>query len=98
VAGGGPFSGRAKKLTFTADEPCGGTAVRLIAVPGTIKPTRPTEGVTVFETTLSLTPGVPAEYRAELPKTIKKPYWVRCFVMSGPGRLVDPPVGDMKED
>ncbi len=34
----------------------------------------------------------------ELPKTIKKPYWVRCFVMSGPGRLVDPPVGDLKED
>jgi hypothetical protein len=95
---GGPFGGRAKKLTFTADEPCGGTSVRLIAVPGTIKPTRPTEGVTVFETTLSLSPGVPAEYKVELPKTIKKPYWVRCFVMSGPSRLVDPPVGDLKED
>ena len=24
VAGGGPFGGRSKKLTFTADEPCAG--------------------------------------------------------------------------
>ena len=72
--------------------------MRLIAVPGTIKPTRPTEGVTVFETTLSLVSGLPAEYKVDLPKTIKKPYWVRCFVMSGASRLVDPPVGDLKED
>ncbi|HEY6793028.1 MAG TPA: hypothetical protein VI365_37540 [Trebonia sp.] len=98
VAGGGPFGGRAKKVTFTADQPCSGTAVRMIAVPGTVKPSKPNEGVIVFETTLNLTPGVPAEHKVELPKTIKKPYWVRCFVMSGPGRLVDPPVGDMKED
>ena len=98
VAGGGPFGGRTKKVTFIADEPCGGIAVRLIAVPGTIKPTKPTEGVTVFETTLSLTPGLAAEYKVDLPKTIKKPYWVRCFVMSGQSRLVDPPVGDLKED
>lgn len=97
VAGGGPFGGRTKKLTFSADEPCGGIAVRLIAVPGTIKPVKPTEGVTVFETTLSLVPGVPAEYKVDLPRTIKKPYWVRCFVMGGPSRLVDPPVGDLKE-
>ena len=98
VAGGGPFGGRTKKVTFIADEPCGGIVVRLIAVPGTIKPTKPTEGVTVFETTLSLVPGLPAEYKVDLPKTIKKPYWVRCFVMSGLSRLVDPPVGDLKED
>jgi hypothetical protein len=93
----GPF-GRGRKLTFTVDQPCSGTAVRLLAVPGPVMPTKPNEGVVVFETTLSLSPGVPAEHRVELPKTIKKPYWVRCFVMSGPGRLIDPPVGDLKED
>jgi hypothetical protein len=93
----GPF-GRGRKLAFTVDQPCSGTAVRLIAVPGPVMPTKPNEGVVVFETTLSLVPGVPAEHRLELPKTIKKPYWVRCFVMSGPGRLIDPPVGDLKED
>jgi hypothetical protein len=93
----GPF-GRGRKLTFSADEPCSGTAVRLLAVAGPVMPTKPNEGVVVFETTLSLAPGVPAEHRVELPKTIKKPYWVRCFVTSGPGRLIDPPVGELKED
>ena len=97
VAGGGPFGGRTKKVTFSADEPCGGIAVRLIAVPGTIKPTKPTEGVTVFETALSLVPGVPVTYKVDLPRNIKKPYWVRCFVMAGSSRLVDPPVSDLKE-
>jgi hypothetical protein len=98
VSGGGPFGGRSRKLTFTADEPCAGTAVRMIVVPGTVMPTKPNEGVIVFETALSLTPGVPAEHKVELPKAIKKPYWVRCFVMSGPGRLIDPPTGDLKEN
>jgi len=98
VTGGGPFGGRGRKLTFTADEPCAGTAVRLVAVPGTVMPTKPTEGVVVFETTLSLVPGVPAEHKVEIPKAMKKPYWVRCFVMNGPGRLVDPSPGDLKED
>ena len=72
--------------------------MRLLAVTGPVMPTKPNEGVVVFETTLSLAPGVPAEHRVELPKTIKKPYWVRCFVTSGPGRLIDPPVGELKED
>lgn len=97
VSGGGPFGGRSRKLTFTADEPCAGTAVRLIAVPGPVMPTRSNEGVIVFETVLSLSPGVPAEHKVEVPKAIKKPYWVRCFVMNGPGRLIDPPTGDLKE-
>jgi hypothetical protein len=98
VSGGGPFGGRSRKVTFTADEPCAGAVVRMIAVPGVVIPTRPSEGVVVLETTLSLTPRVPAEHKAELPKSIKKPYWVRCFLISGPGRLIDPPTGDLKED
>jgi len=97
VSGGGPFGGRSKKLTFTADQPCADIAVRMIAVPGPVMPTKPDEGVIVFETTLTLTPGVPAEHKVEISKAIKKPYWVRCFVMSGPGRLIDPPMGDLKE-
>jgi hypothetical protein len=93
---GAPFS-RTKKLTFTAEGPCAGVVVGIVAAQGTIMPTRPGDGVTVLETTLNLAPGVPAEYKAEIPK-IKKPYWVRCFIISGPGRLTDPPVKDMKED
>lgn len=93
---GAPFS-RAKKLTFTADAPCAGVLVRVIAASGSIMPTRPGDGVTILETTLNLAPGVAAEHKAEVPKSFKKPYWVRCFLAGGPGRLIDPPIGDLKE-
>jgi hypothetical protein len=93
---GAPFS-RAKKLTFTADAPCAGVLVRVIAASGSIMPTRAGDGVTILETTLNLAPGVCAEHKAEVPKSFKKPYWVRCFLAGGPGRLIDPPIGDLKE-
>lgn len=99
VSGGGPFGGRGRKVTFTADEPCSGTTVRMIAVPGLVIPTKPSEGVVVFEATLTLAPGIAVEQKAEIPKAIntRKPFWMRCFITSGPGRLLDPPVGDLKE-
>jgi hypothetical protein len=94
---GGTF-GRGRKVTFTADQSCTGTMVRMIAAPGRVMPARPADGVTILEATLNLTPGIAAEHKTEIPKTIKRPYWVRCFITSGPGRLVDPPMGDLKED
>jgi hypothetical protein len=94
---GGTF-GRGRKVTFTAEEPCAGTMVRMIAAPGRVMPAKPTDGVTILEATLNLTQGIAAEHKAEIPKTIKRPYWVRCFITSGPGRLIDPPMGDLKED
>jgi hypothetical protein len=71
----------------------------MIAVPGSVMPTKPSEGVVVFETTLTLAPGIPAEQRAQIPKAIntRKPFWMRCFITGGPGRLLHPPVGDLKE-
>ena len=94
---GAPFS-RAKKVTFTADEACGGTLVRMIAVHSqpSIMPTKPGDGTVVLEATLNLAPGVAVEHKVEIPK-LKKPYWVRCFLISGPGRLVDPPIAELKE-
>jgi len=92
---GAPFS-RAKKVTFTADEPCAGAQVRMIAVSSPVMPTRPGDGAVVLDTTLNLAPGAATEHRVEIPK-LKKPYWVRCFLVSGPGRLVDPPITELKE-
>ena len=97
VSGGG-FGGRSRKVTFTAETPCSGLRVTVIASPGGIMPTRLAPGqVTVLETTLDLVPGVPVEHRVAIPK-LAKPYWVRCFVTGGPGRLIDPPYKDLKED
>jgi len=32
-----------------------------------------------------------------VPKIIKRPYWVRCFVVGGRARLIDPPILSLKE-
>jgi hypothetical protein len=92
---GGPFS-RARKVMFTADEPCAGARVRMFAVSSSVLPTKPGDGVIVLDTTLNLAPGVAAEHKVEVPR-LKKPYWVRCFLVSGPGRLIDPPITELKE-
>jgi hypothetical protein len=30
-------------------------------------------------------------------RPVKRPYWVRCFVVDGRARLIDPPVLSLKE-
>jgi hypothetical protein len=39
----------------------------------------------------------PLELRATIPGSIRKPFWVRCFVVAGKARLVDPPIAHLKE-
>ena len=41
-------------------------------------------GQVILDTTLALSPGVPAEHQVTVPKPIKRPYWVRCFVVGRP--------------
>ncbi len=94
----GPFGGRAKKVTFTSELACAGVRVRMVASPGRVMPTKATDGVPVLEATLDLAPGIPAEHKVSVPKSVRRPYWVRCFVLGGPARLIDPPIGNLKED
>jgi hypothetical protein len=94
---GSALAGRSRKVTFTAESPCAGVRVRMIASQGGILPTKPASGTTVLETTLDLVPDVPVEHKVSIPK-LRKPYWVRCFIIGGPGRLIDPPYRDLKED
>ena len=93
----GPLGGRAKKITFTAAQGCAGVQVRVVASPGRVMPTSATAGVPLLEETLSLPPGVPAEHHVTVPRAVKRPYWVRCFVIGGQGRLIDPPTSSLKE-
>ena len=93
----GPFGGRAKKVVFSSEQACEGVRVRMVAFPGRVMPTRPTDGISILETTLALTPGVPAEHKVSVPKSVKRPFWVRCFVLEGHARLIDPPIANLKE-
>lgn len=93
----GPLGGRSKKVAFSSDEGCEGVHVRMVAVPGRVMPAKAEGGFVLLDTTLALQPGVPAEHHVTVPRPVKRPYWVRCFVVSGRARLVDPPISSLKE-
>lgn len=95
--GFGPLGGRSKKLTLTAEEDSGPVRIALVAAPGAIMPMQPDDGLAIFEQTISLTAGVPQTFTASVPKSVGRPYWVRCFVLSGPAQIEDPPLNTLRE-
>lgn len=92
----GPLGGRKKRVVFTADQPCSGVRVVMIARGGPAMPLSVSDGVPILETELSGA-GVLGDLRATVPGSIRKPFWVRCFVTAGQARLIDPPIPSLKE-
>lgn len=86
--------GRQKKVSFVTDQTCADVQVQMVASGSRVLPTSPSDGQTVLSTTLILRPGVPDEHRVTVPR---KTLWVRCFVLAGPARLIDPPITSLKE-
>ena len=95
--GVGRFKSRSRRVSFQADQGCSAVRVALVASPGAVMPTKPDRGEVVLEEVLDLKPGAPAEFTFEMPRHIRTPRWVRCFVLGGRGRLLDPPISEMKE-
>jgi hypothetical protein len=93
----GPFGGRSKRVAFSADEGCQDVHVQVVALPGRVMPTRPDGGLVLLDTILTLQPGASLEHQVTVPRPVKRPYWVRCFVVGGRARLVDPPIAHLKE-
>ena len=93
----GPLGGRKKRLTFIAEQACGAVRVVMIARQGPVLPTSASDGVRILDTTLRLRQGVPEELKAAVPGSIRKPFWVRCFVVEGQARLIDPHITTLKE-
>jgi hypothetical protein len=93
----GPFSARSRKVVFATDEDPADVRVRMVALPGKVMPTTADAGIVLLETTLSLKPGVPVERSVTVPHSVRRPYWVRCFIVGGKGRLIEPPVSVLKE-
>jgi hypothetical protein len=86
--------GKLKKVVFTADQGCEGVRVRMVASSGRVLPINSSDGLSVLDTTLTLRPGVADERRVTVPR---KTLWVRCFVLAGQARLIDPPITSLKE-
>jgi hypothetical protein len=93
----GPFGGRSKRVTFQSAAGCGGVRVQMVAQPGRVMPISAGSGQVILDATLALSPGAPDEHQVTVPRSIKRPYWVRCFVVGGQARLVDPPMSSLKE-
>jgi hypothetical protein len=93
----GPLGGRKKKVVFIAEQPCSGIRVVMIARPGLVMPISATEGVPILDVQLPSGSGSREEFKAAVPSSIKKPFWVRCFVVDGQARLIDPPISRLKE-
>jgi hypothetical protein len=70
----------------------------MVALPGRVMPARAEGGgFVLLDATLTLRPGVPVEHHVTVPRPVKRPYWVRCFVVGGAATLVDPPISSLKE-
>jgi hypothetical protein len=93
----GPFGGRSKRFTFRCGQDCENVRVRMVASPGRVMPTSAAAGITLLETSLALRASVPVEHHVTVPRSVKRPYWVKCFVVDGRARLVDPPISSLKE-
>jgi hypothetical protein len=92
-----PFGRRSKKVVFSCDQTCRDVRVKMVAAPGLVMPTSPSLGITLLETTLALQPEAPKKHQVKVPKKVKRPYWVRCFIVEGEARLIDPPILSLKE-
>jgi hypothetical protein len=92
----GPLGGRKKKVMFAADQPCHGVRVVMVACQGPVMPLKVSDGVPILDTVLPSS-AAPAEFKATVPSSVKKPFWVRCFVVAGQARLIDPPITSLKE-
>jgi hypothetical protein len=93
----GPLGGRSKKVTFVSDAGCQDVHVRVVAAGGRVMPTNSEAGFALLDTALNLEPGAPVVHAVEVPRAVKKPRWVRCFVVGGQAQLVDPPLTTLKE-
>lgn len=97
VVSDSPLARRNKKVTFTSAEGCRGVHVRMVASPGPVMPTSPDDKFILLDAALDLPPGEPVVHSVTVPRAVSRPYWVRCFIVGGRGRMVDPPITDLKE-
>jgi hypothetical protein len=93
----GPFGGRKKKVVFTTGQLWSGVRVVMVARQGPVMPISAADGVPILDVSLPPRSGGPEQFTATVPGSVKKPFWVRCFVVAGQARLIDPPITSLKE-
>jgi hypothetical protein len=86
-----------RTVSVHADRSCGPVDLVVVAAAGAIMPLRPGQGTELLRLTgLALTPEHPHVTEIEVPGTIRRPFWLRCFLTSTAGAsIADPPVTEM---
>ena len=68
-----------------------------VAKTGVARPARADDGMVVAQARVKVSADLPAAFPVTVPKNIRKPYWLCCFLADGgEGTLIDPPVTHMK--
>jgi len=94
----GPWGGRALTPTFRSASSVQSAKVVIIASNGPVLPISPDSGVLLAEIELSLTSNkVFTASTISIPKSVSRPFWVRCFALDEGVELVDPPLSKLKE-
>lgn len=93
----GPVGGRSKRFVFRAESAVVSTRVQIVASAGMVMPTSVETSIVLADITLSLGPGATHVEAVSVPRSIGRPYWVRCLRTDDRIELVDPPIHTLKE-
>lgn len=93
----GLFGRRAKKVVFMSTGGHVQAQVQVVVAAGHVLPSGADGNIVLLDAALVLAPGASVTHRVDIPVTVKRPYWVRCFVVDGRARLIDPPISALKD-
>jgi hypothetical protein len=91
------LGGRKRRVRFVAEEGCQAVSVIVTGSMSDTVPLSAQDGEELKTTELFLAPNMPMELEFTVPPHFKRPFWRKCFVVSGPARLVHPPVSTLRE-
>jgi hypothetical protein len=88
---------RKRVISLTSAQECDGLEVVVVAASGVVMPVRPAQGLELARCSgVHLRPGQPLGIPIEVPSSLSRPYWIRCFVQPGDFAVTDPPIDQMK--
>lgn len=89
---------RQRVVSLVSEQDCESLEVVVVAAAGVAMPMRAAQGTELArESGVRISAGVPYPIPIEVPASLRRPYWIRCFVSGPQGYAVtDPPIEQMK--
>jgi hypothetical protein len=84
-------------VTLSSPDPVTRATLLLVVSAGAVMPLTPDVGIELLREIVSVPPGAPlALPEVAVPNVLRKPYWLRCFLLDSTVELLDPPVSQLK--